>query len=145
MESTSTSGGLNLYLSELDAIFKKEGLNLPPKLLRRVLTGVMELYESKDYHKAILFKNGLLASAIVLGNYDYAKTELLEAFIKSNHERHPPQFGKLKWDFKNNTECMNLNEGFCRELGKACDFIEGKKYPLCEIVYKSLQEAIKSG
>lgn len=145
MESTTTSGGLNLYLTELDAIFKKEGLNLPPPLLKRVLTSVMELYESKDYHKAIMFKNGLLASAVVLGNYDYVKTQLLEAFIKSNHERHPPQFGKLKWDFKNNTDCMKRDGNLCKELGKACDFIEGKKHPLCEIVYKSLQEAVKSG
>lgn len=145
MASSSTFGGLKLYLSELNEIFKAEGLKLPPNMLKRVLKNVMELYESKNYHKAVLFKNGLLATAVVLKNYDYAKTELLEAFIKSNHERHPPQFGKLKWDFNENTSCMKLNEGYCRELGKSCKFIEKKMYPLCEVVYKSLQEAVKSG
>ncbi|MFW9992022.1 MAG: hypothetical protein ACFFD4_08160 [Candidatus Odinarchaeota archaeon] len=133
-----------MNVKEFQKILLEAGLPVPEDIVRKVQVGVMELYEKKNYHKAVMFKTGFLTTATALKNYDDNHEMLLEAFIQSNLERHPPQYN-FSWQFGEHTVCIKLNQQLnCTVTGEPCDYHERKRYPLCELVYESLQEAAKS-
>lgn len=133
-----------MNLKNFQKIIFDAGLVVPEEIARRIQVGVMQLYEQMNYHKAIMFKTGFLATAIVLKNYDDNHQVVLEAFIQSNLEHHPPRYN-FSWQFSEHTVCMKLDQKLnCLVTGETCTYHERKRYPLCELVYESLQEAAKT-
>jgi len=133
-----------LYLHELEGIFKRHGLKLPQKLLKQIQIDIMELLNKKNYDKALLFKNGLLATAVVLKDYNSVKFGFIEAFLTSYATGQPPVF-HFKWNFKEYTTCMKLDNSMCKIDGAFCRYAKQRKFPLCEYVHKSIEEALENG
>ena len=133
-----------MNVKEFQRVLLDAGLPVPEDIARRVQVGVMQLYEKKNYHKAIMYKTGFLATAIALKNYGDNHQQILNAFLLSHQERHPPQF-KLSWQFGEHTVCMKLDQNLnCLVTGEQCNYYQQKRYPLCEFVYESLLEAAET-
>ena len=133
-----------MNLQEFQKIFREAGLILPEELARQIQIGVMALYEKMNYHKAIMFKTGFLATAIALKNYGDNHQQILNAFLMSYQEEQPPVF-QLSWQFGENTVCMKLDQALnCSVTGEPCGYHQQKRYPLCELVHNSLLEAAKT-
>jgi len=119
-------------------------IDFPPVILKEIQINIMGLLNEKGYHKALMFKNGLLATSITLRNYDAMKLEFIEAFLTSYITGKPPVF-KFKWDFGEHTTCMRLKESMCEIDGSLCTYYKQKRFPLCEHVNKSIVGASKRG